>query len=166
MVKKTFFPDDYNAFIAYIYLFLPYPFAIRLAFSGFWWFLFVAPAVSYVLYATVCNRYTFRYISIKNGYIIASPCYTPIEPIQHKCKVKLSEIVFADFGFVQGDSKGNYITRSWDTPCVALTLSNESVERIVFCGYSKAKIKEIEKALIAANSEILIDHNSDRITKL
>ena len=97
----------------------------------------------------------------QNGYIGASKSYTPIDPIQHRCKVCLSDVVIADFGFVQGDSRGNPIYHAWGIPCLNLFLSDDSMERIVLCGYSMEQIKQIEEALLEENRDILFDHKSD-----
>lgn len=163
MEKRSFFTAGYLAIIGYVILLWPYVTGIDLAFHGMWWFLLISPFMSYLFYAECCNWFCFRVISIANGFIYASRSYTPYNSIQHRCKVNLSDVVFADFCFVQGNSKGKEIRHVWDAPCLSFTLSNETIERIVLLGYSKKQIKKIEKALIEECPDILFYHNSNNI---
>lgn len=112
MKKRIFFPNGLIAWFGYAVMALPYLLAIGFAINGAWWALLIAPVGSYYFYAIICHRFCARFISIGDGFVCASRSFTPIDPIQHACKVSLSRIVIADFCFVQGDSKGNEIPRA------------------------------------------------------
>ena len=164
-MRRNLFPSNYAAIIAYIFTMSPYVCCAISAFKEKWWIVFFSPLLSYVLYATIWHWFTFRVISIKNGHLFASPDFTPIKPIQHKCRVDLSAVIIADFGYIQGDSRGRPIFRAWDIPCLLLTLADGTIEKIVLCGYSKRQITKIENLLHEENAEILFDHHSERLTR-
>lgn len=146
MVKKYFVTIGYQAILSYVFLVLPYLGFITFLMNDIWWFYLFAPIISYFLYATIFHRY-IRLIVIKDTQISATQCFTPIDALQHKAKILFSDVESVSFGYVQGDSKGKKIYHAWDIPCLVFTMSDNSIERIVLCGYSKKQIIEIESLL-------------------
>lgn len=58
MSKKVFHFRNYQVFISYFFIMLPYLAAISIfVIRGIWWAMLIALAVSYLLYATIFHRY-------------------------------------------------------------------------------------------------------------
>lgn len=163
--KKCFLTHSVYFYIGIFIDALPFfPFGYLVT-KGFWWFIFPSLFFSFVFHISFCNR-VMRIVSFKNGQLRVSRSPTPIHPIQRRVQVLLEDVAFADFTFVQGDSNGKPLFRSWDTPCIALTLKDESVEHIILLGFTMKQIREMDELLHELCPNILFVHDSSYLERM
>lgn len=165
MINKTFITSNYNAWIAYSLLCSPFIIAICCAVKNIWWPFVLAPLASLLLYSTVCIRF-IGVLSFKNGEIHVASRLSVFESIQHKIKIELEEIEFADFCFTQRGSKGEHVARFADVPCLTLIKKDGNKESIILIGFSRKQILEIENLLLLSNKDLMFLHTTDRFEGL
>ena len=158
MHKRVFFPGSVFAFFGHLLLLFPFILGLGFLFTDIWWAIFFSPIASYALYASVLHLITLRVIYIKDGFISASPGYTPIDPVQHSIKIRLSDVITADFCIMNLKSY-----RMFNVPFLVLSLDNETTVSILLLGYTGRQFKELDEALSEANEDILFEHRSDYI---
>lgn len=88
------------------------------------------------------------------------------ESIQHKIKIELEEIEFADFCFTQRGSKGEHIAHFTDVPCLTLIKKDGNKENNILIGFSRKQILEIENLLLLSNKDLMFLHTTDRFEGL
>lgn len=99
-----------------------------------------------------------RFIHIKDGKIIVRRLFFALFlPIQHSVNVALSNVVFIEFRFIDGNSRGQKMgAKLAETPCLVLIKNDESIERIILLGYSNKQVAKIKHAILEENKEILV----------
>ena len=164
MKKRVFVSDNYLAWIAFVFMALPFLIALGPALNGIWWTLLIAPPLSYVFYTMGLHRY-IRVIVLKEGRTKALPSLIPIDQIQYKVDVSLESIGSATYAYNQGDSKGNPIYRGWDIPCLRLKLQNGNEETILLLGYSLKQLDLLEKAIKIGNQNMTFTNDAKSVFK-
>ena len=159
MKDRVFLTNSILFIISIIFLSMPYIITVLGIIELNIQKIFVGPIVSYVLFALRFHRF-IRAIRVKNGRFMVRASFTPVEQMQHRVNVRIEDIVIINFCFIMGNSKGKRVARPDEIPCLELTLKDEKVEKIVLLGFTRRKIKEIEKCLLENNPEILVDHNA------
>ncbi len=125
------------------------------------WEYLVIISFTFPTYLFTQFSYPFNLIVIRNGMIYSPHSLSIFPTLQKKVKVKISDIVYVEFGYEIVRIYGKVI-KDEKYRCIKLALNNEKIEKIFAVGFTKKQIKKIESTLQKNNSNLLFEHYSNR----